>query len=127
MKKDLETLVEKFKSIEEELIEILKSKPEDFDETLPKSVVKKALKEYIKKVNKAEGLFDEYQELAKKISKATSDEGDEVPELAKTVVEFRDDDAYVKAKPKTLREEKTTKKKIIKKLNKNNQNIEPVK
>ena len=89
MKKNLESLVEKFKKKEVELLEILNDKNVIFDETQEKSVVKKSLKDYIKKVNKAKKIFEEYEVLAKEIEDITGDEG-ESAELSKTVVEFRE-------------------------------------
>ena len=67
MKKRLENLVEKFKKKEVELLEILNENNIIFDETQEKSVVKKNLKDYIKKVNKAKKIFEEYEVLAKEI------------------------------------------------------------
>ena len=60
-----------------------------FDETQEKSVVKKSLKDYIKKVNKAKKIFEEYEVLAKEIEDITGDEG-ESAELSKAVLEIRD-------------------------------------
>ena len=59
------------------------------DENEQKSIVKKTLKEYIKKVNKAKKLFDEYELLAKEIENIDSDDED-LPELSKAVLEMRD-------------------------------------
>ena len=76
MKKNLDSLVNKFKLIEKELIEILNEKPVDFESIENKSQFKKALKDYIKKVNKAKKLFAEYEKIAKEIEDISSDEGD---------------------------------------------------
>lgn len=76
MKKNLDSLVNKFKLIEKELIEILNEKPVDFESIENKTQVKKALKDYIKKVNKAKKLFAEYEKIAKEIDDISSDEGD---------------------------------------------------
>ena len=76
MKKNLDSLVNKFKLIEKELIEILNEKPVDFESIENKTQVKKALKDYIKKVNKAKKLFAEYEKIAKEIEDISSDEGD---------------------------------------------------
>ena len=89
MKKNIEKLVEKFKKVESELVEILSEKGVFVDENEQKSIVKKTLKEYIKKVNKAKKLFDEYELLAKEIENIDSDDED-LPELSKTVLEMRD-------------------------------------
>ena len=90
MKKKLEVLVEKFRKKEAELLEILNDKNVIFDESQDKSVVKKKLKDYIKKVNKAKKIFEEYEVLAKEIEDITGDEG-ESAEFSKTVVEFREE------------------------------------
>lgn len=89
MKKNIEKLVERFKKVESELVEILSEKGVLVDENEQKSVVKKSLKEYIKKVNKAKKMFDEYELLAKQIENIDSDDED-LPELSKTVLELRD-------------------------------------
>lgn len=110
MKKNLESLVEKFKKKEVELLEILNDKNVVFDETQEKSVVKKSLKDYIKKVNKAKKIFEEYEVLAKEIEDITGDEG-ESAELSKTVVEFREDVSLEEQAIQELESEKDNKKK----------------
>lgn len=110
MKKNLESLVEKFKKKEVELLEILNDKNVIFDETQEKSVVKKSLKDYIKKVNKAKKIFEEYEVLAKEIEDITGDEG-ESAELSKTVVEFREDVSLEEQTIQELESEKDNKKK----------------
>lgn len=89
MNKKLENLVNKFKSVEGEIVELLNESPINFDESQEKSVVKKQIKEYIKRVNKAKKLFSQYEELAKEIEEINSDEGDSA-ELAKAVLDIRD-------------------------------------
>lgn len=95
MKKKLENLVEKFKKKETEILEILKQNIPIFDEIQDNALVKKNIKDYIKKVNKAAKLFDEYEALAKEITDITGDDG-ESAELSKAVVEFREDMVVVK-------------------------------
>ncbi|MBR7172397.1 MAG: hypothetical protein IKD36_01245 [Clostridia bacterium] len=89
MKKNLEKLVEKFKKIETELVEILNESSIKINELDDKQVVKKAIKDYIKKVGKAKKLFDEYETIAKEIEDINNDEG-ESAELSKAVLEFRE-------------------------------------
>ena len=89
MKKNLEKLVERFKKVEAELVEILNESSIKFDELDDKTSVKKAIIEYIKKVNKAKKLFDEYEVIAKEIEDLNADEG-ESAELSKAVLEIRD-------------------------------------
>lgn len=88
MKKNLEKLVDRFKKIEEELVGILNESTISFSEVDDKTSIKKAIKEYIKKVNKAKKLFDEYELIAKEIEDANND--DESAELSKAVLEIRD-------------------------------------
>lgn len=90
MKKNLENLVEKLKKKETELLELLNQAEPIFDESQGKSVIKKNLKTYILKVEKAKKIFEEYETLAKKIEDISSDDGDSA-ELSKTIVEFRQD------------------------------------
>lgn len=89
MKKNLEKLVDRFKKIEEELVGILNESTISFSEVDDKTSIKKAIKEYIKKVNKAKKLFDEYERIAKEIEDANNDDG-ESAELSKAVLEIRD-------------------------------------
>ena len=126
MKKNLESLVEKFKKKEVELLEILNDKNVIFDETQEKSVVKKSLKDYIKKVNKAKKIFEEYEVLAKEIEDITGDEG-ESAELSKTVVEFREDVSLEEQTIQELESEKDNKKKPKKIAKKIKEEKEPVK
>lgn len=90
MKKNLENLVEKFKKKEAELLELLNQTEPVFDESQGKSVIKKNIKTYILKVEKAKKVFEEYETLAKKIEDISSDDG-ESAEFSKTIVEFRQD------------------------------------
>ena len=126
MKKSLENLVEKFRKKEVELLEILNDKNVIFDESQEKSVVKKNLKDYIKKVNKAKKIFDEYETLAKEIEDITGDEG-ESAEFSKTVVEFREEIPLEEQALQELENEKDSKKKIKKSSKKSKEEKEPVK
>lgn len=89
-------LVEKFKKIEDELIEILKVKPLEFSQDEKKQVVKTEIKKYIKKVEKARALFDEYESLAVEIEKLTSKKDEEmlknIEELASSREEMVSDE-----------------------------------
>lgn len=86
MSKTLDKLIEKFKNLEKEIISILSVGSLDVDEKQNKTIVKKEIKEYIKKLNKAKKLFDEYEDLAKQISDLTVDEDDSAV-LSKTIFE----------------------------------------
>ncbi len=126
MKKSLESLVEKFRKKEVELLEILNEKNIVFDESQEKTVVKKSLKEYIKKINKAKKIFEEYETLAKEIEDITGDEG-ESAELSKTVVEFREEIPLDEQVIQELENEKDGKKKSKKVSKKSKEEKEPVK
>lgn len=89
MKKNIEKLIFDFRKVESELVAILSNKDVIFDLNESKPTVKKYLKDYIKKVNKAKKLFEQYESLAKKIENIDSDDED-LPELSKVVLEFRE-------------------------------------
>ena len=96
MKKNVEKLIERFKTLEKEIVEILNEKPAYFDENDEKSLVKKSLREYIKKVNKAKKLFAEYETIAKEIEDINADD-DESAALSKLVLNFREMPAFESA------------------------------
>lgn len=89
MSKKLDDLIDRFKSIEKEIVVILNQQGLSFDETADKSTIKKTIKAYIKKVNKAQKLFDEYELIAKQIEDLANDEG-ESEALTKMVLDFKD-------------------------------------
>ena len=60
-------LVNKFKKIENELLELLKIDIVEFSDDEKKQTVKSKLKTYIKKVEKARQVFVEYEQVAKQI------------------------------------------------------------
>ena len=126
MKKRLENLVEKFKKKELELLEILNEKNVIFDESQEKAVVKKSLKDYIKKVNKAKNIFDEYETLAREIEDITGDEG-ESAEISKTIVEFREEVPLEEQAEIEVEKEKQSSKKTKKVSKKVKEEKEPVK
>ena len=86
MSKKTESLIDKFNELELKIIELLNTeedkKPEDFS-------TKKDIKDYIKKVNKVRKLFDEYEEVAKKIEVMISDEEDAAT-LSKVMLDYED-------------------------------------
>lgn len=77
MKKSDKELVEKFKKLEKELIEILKIKPVDIDEKMTKTEVKKEMKAYILKVKQAKKIFAEYEKTAILIESYTSKDSED--------------------------------------------------
>ena len=62
-------VLEQFKKVEQQLIEVLKFEGIVLDGDLSSKETKMQLKNYIKKVNKAKELFEKYEDLALKIEK----------------------------------------------------------
>ena len=89
LKKEI-TLIERFKKLEAEIIDILKQNDVDFDENLNGKEVKAKLKKYIANVKKMEKLFEEYEALAEKIEKISGDENDKGV-MNEAVVNLRED------------------------------------
>lgn len=89
LKKEM-TLIERFKKLEAEIIDILKQNDVDFDENLNGKEVKAKLKKYIANVKKMEKLFEEYEALAEKIEKISGDENDKGV-MNEAVVNLRED------------------------------------
>ena len=85
------SLVERFKKLEDKLVEVLKIEPLNFDAEKSAVEVKKEIKNYIKKVKIAKVVFDEYEQLAKEIEgvieKSESDMADEVVGLREEYVD----------------------------------------
>lgn len=96
MKKTNEVeLVEKFRKLESELVEVLKIEGISFDDETKKQTVKSQLKAYIKKVEKARKVFDEYEKVAKEIEKIAAAEGSKgstSAEISEEVVALREDE-----------------------------------
>ena len=87
-KTDAKELVEKFKKIEEELIEILKVKSPEFANDEKKQLVKSEIKKYIKKVEKARALFEMYENVALQIEKlSVKKDNDVLDNISKLVSE----------------------------------------
>lgn len=89
LKKEI-TLIERFKKLEAEIIDILKQNDVDFDENLNGKEVKAKLKKYIANVKKMEKLFEEYEAIAEKIEKISGDENDKGV-MNEAVVNLRED------------------------------------
>ena len=58
------TLIEKFKKLELEIINLLKENKIDFDDSVNEKNLKAKLKNYILNVKKIEKLFEEYESIA---------------------------------------------------------------
>ena len=91
MKKTNEAeLVEKFRKLESELVEVLKIEGISFDDETKKQTVKSQLKAYI-----ARKVFDEYEKVAKEIEKIAAAEGSKgstSAEISEEVVALREDE-----------------------------------
>lgn len=120
MNKKEQGLFDKFKKVEVELLQVLsESGAEKIDFEQSKTVVKSQLKAYVKKVEKAGKLFEEYEKLADEIEKLTQNEtkeaDGELGEVAEAVVALResniDESEYVDAIDATTDVVKVVKKK----------------
>ena len=109
----LDDLIKRFEKLELELTTILSEKISDFDEKTQNIVVKKSLKEYIKKVKKAKTLFDEYETLAKQIADESADDLP-VLERQENIKDFSDV-IFNKLSEKEDKKDNVGKKKVVKK------------
>ncbi len=80
-------LFEKFKKIESELLAVLNETKTETDLSGTKQIVKSGLKQYVKKVQKARKLFDEYEVVAAEIEKIAHDEAEEVLHEHKSIAD----------------------------------------
>ena len=80
-------LVEKFKKVESELLAVLSETKVETDMTASKQTVKNGLKQYVKKVQKAKKLFDEYESIAIEIEKIAHEEAEEVLHEHKSIAD----------------------------------------
>lgn len=88
-------LVDKFVALEEQIIDLLKEVDAEIDFSADRKKVMSQLKTYILKVKKVDKLFEEYENLAKKIESKSSDD-EKNQELACAVVDLREDSETVK-------------------------------
>ncbi len=82
-------LLEKFKKIENELVECLKNAGSALDETNKKTAAKTQIKGYIKQVEKARCLFDEYEAVATEIEKLSGLKNTEI-KTSEEIVNLRE-------------------------------------
>lgn len=99
-KKDL-NLVEKFISLEEEIIDLLKEADLSVDFSADRKTVMAGLKSYITKVKKVDKLFAEYESLAEKIGGSTNEE-EKNHELTCAVVDLREDSEEIKTEIESI-------------------------
>lgn len=84
------SLVDKFKKLETEILDILKENNIDFDESVNDKTLKSMLKKYISNVRKVEKLFEEYEEVAQKIEDLSADSKQKAA-VDEAVVNLRED------------------------------------
>ena len=85
MDKKETSLVEKFKKLEAELLQVLsESNVDDIDFEQNKTTLKTQLKAYVKKVAKASKLFEEYEKVADEIEKMTQSEAEDAKKESST-------------------------------------------
>ena len=120
MNKKEQGLFDKFKKLEAELLQVLsESGTEQIDFEQTKTVVKSQLKAYVKKVEKAGKLFEEYEKIADEIEKLTQNEvgeaNAEIGAVTDAVVALResnvDESEYIDAIDATTDVVKVVKKK----------------
>ena len=120
MNKKEQGLFDKFKKLEVELLQVLsESGTEQIDFEQTKTVVKSQLKAYVKKVEKAGKLFEEYEKVADEIEKLTQNEvgeaNAEIGAVTDAVVALResnvDESEYIDAIDATTDVVKVVKKK----------------
>lgn len=86
--KKTEDLIQKFKSLEEKLVEVLNIEPLNIDENKQPSVIKKEIKAYIQKVKTAKAVFDKYEQVAHEIEKLAEEKE---TEFSSEVVNLREE------------------------------------
>lgn len=111
-KRDID-LVEKFISLEDEIIDTLREIDSDIDFSADRKKVIAELKAYVLKVKKVDKLFEEYEKIAKKIEGSANEE-EKNQDLTCAVVDLREDSEAVKTEIESINGEvkvKQTKKK----------------
>lgn len=108
-KKDV-SLIDEFRKIEQQIIEQLNSTELSIDYEADNKAIVSTLKNYIEKVKRVEKLFDEYENVAKKIEKLT---GDEIKKQSMTeaVVDLREDSEELKTEIENINGKVVVKKK----------------
>ena len=84
-------LMQRFTELEQKLIDVLNMPSVDIDEKVTKATLKKNLSKYIKHVEEAKVLLEEYESVAKEIEKLTSKKADGET-LSKAVVDLREEE-----------------------------------
>ena len=84
-------LMQRFTELEQKLIDVLNMPSVDIDEKVTKATLKKNLSKYIKHVEEAKVLLEEYEKVAKEIEKLTSKKSDGET-ISKAVVDLREEE-----------------------------------
>lgn len=99
MKKE-EELIEKFKKLEDEIVDKLQNIKLDVDFSLDRKEVIKGLKNYVLKVRDVERLFEEYEAVANQLEKLTVEDNKQA--VANAIVDMREDSEELKSQIKKL-------------------------
>lgn len=99
MKKE-EELIEKFKKLEDEIVDKLQNIKLDVDFNSDRKEVVKGLKNYISKVRDVERLFEEYEAVANQLEKLTIEDNKQA--VANAIVDMREDSEELKSQIKKL-------------------------
>lgn len=89
-------LLDKFKSIEEKILNELKATDLSIDYTADKKTIISGLKAYIRRVKSIEKILDEYEEISKKLEKVMGDDAKQEV-ITNAVVGLREDSEELKA------------------------------
>lgn len=104
MKKE-EELIEKFKKLEDEIVDKLQNIKLDVDFNSDRKEVVKGLKNYISKVRDVERLFEEYEAVANQLEKLTIEDNKQA--VANAIVDMREDSEELKSQIKKLSQTET--------------------
>lgn len=95
MNKETNKLVDKFKEVEDKIMEELKQTKLDIDYNADRRTVISGLKAYIKRVKSIEKILDEYEAISQKLEQAMSS-GEHKKDITQAVVELREDSDELK-------------------------------
>lgn len=96
MSKKENELLDKFKSVEEKILNELKATDISIDYTADSKTIISGLKAYIKRVKAIEKILDEYENISKKLEQVMGND-DKQENLTNAVVSLREDSEELKA------------------------------
>lgn len=105
-----EELINKFLELEIKMVEQLNNTEMSVDFDADRKTIIASLKKYVSKVKSLEKLFDEYENLAKKIENLTGEEEKQV-QATNAVVELREDSEELKTEIEKINGQVVVKKK----------------